>query len=184
MFDVSSGPYWRDAPASFYRYTPRDPTFDPAAPWLGNGRFDMDAVKTLYVAYSAKGAVAEYFRRHPELLGLASEMIMPLWEIRVESESDALDVRHATGQATVGIPLNRLISSETDEVERYAECRELARLTWHSDLVGIAYPSAAATWTDAWNLVLFGESDVRWKARTISTVSPPTVDPGDIRTLS
>lgn len=184
MLEVSSGPYWRTADQVFYRYTPESATYDPAAPWWGTGRFDIPESKSLYVAETARGAIAEYFRRHPELLDFQDSMVVPLWRIRVNVNEDSIDVRTPAAQAAVGISLSELTSSLSDEEERYRQCRGLARLVVDAGLVGIAYPSAAATWAGAWNLVLFGEGGGRgWLADSEGLEGVPRLVPADVRPL-
>jgi RES domain-containing protein len=168
-----------------YRYLQAEADWDAWSPYpTTGGRFDVDEVPTLYLAQSPEGAVAEYLHRHPEFIGMELSLVLRVWELAIDLMDNALDVRDAPAQASVGISLDRLNSQDADSSARYAECRVLAGLAINANLVGIAYPSAAAAWPKAWNLVLFGASDPsRWSAIGVQTVSPPILQNNDVRQL-
>lgn len=127
--------------------------------------------------------MAEYFRRHPEFLEFQDDLVISLCELQLEVAGECLDVRDDAGQYQAGIAHDRLIASEKDEGVRYAECRELARGALARDLVGIAFPSAAAAWT-SWNLVLFGDPiTTRWVCLARTVVDRPHLSATDVRTL-
>ena len=156
-----------------------DPGYDPAQAWPGTGRFDDGIEPTLYLANSPEGAVAEYLRRHPELFGLA--LLVELWEIAVDVIKPALDLRGPIAQSTVGVRLDRLTSSDKNELERYRECRALMRDVISASLTGVLYPSAALRTGERWNLVLRGSDG--WTSAATGQISPPSVAEGDVVVL-
>lgn len=185
MYSIDSGPFWRETRILVYRYLPAEADWDAWSSYpTDGGRFDADQVPTLYVAQSANGAVAEYLHRFPEFIGLSTRLILRLWELEVDLVAEALDVREEAGQAIVGITLDRLTSQEADTLVRYRECRELVRLVVGAGLAGIAYPSAAATWAGAWNLVLIGDSHASsWRGAGVRVVDPPILQQSEVRQL-
>jgi hypothetical protein len=144
----------------------------------------MGSFLALYVAETAAGAMAEFFRRRPELLGFQDELRIRLFSIAFDINSECLDVRDDVGQASAGIALERLTSSDEDEGLRYAACRDLAQDAVDASVVGIAYPSAAAAWASAWNLVLFGDPAVAtWTVTSFSETVIPRLRPTDVKVL-
>lgn len=175
---------WIPGSIQVYRWLDVAATYDPDGPWPSAGRFGDGTVKTLYVAESPDGAIAEYLRRHPEFVELQESLRLRVYEIDLEVVAVCVDVRDAAGQLAAGIAEARLTSSESDESIRYAECRALASDAIASGAVGIAYPSAAAAWS-TWNLVLFGDrSTSTWVSHGFRVVARPMVSGSDVRTLA
>ena len=128
--------------------------------------------------------MAEFFRRHPELLDFQGELRIVLFELEVDVRRNGLDVRTVIGQAAVGISLLRLTSSEANEAVRYAECQNLAALVIVHNMSGIGYPSAAAKWSGAWNLVLFGDQiPMNWNSNVHSQVPRPLIAASDVQPI-
>ena len=128
--------------------------------------------------------MAEYFRRHPELLDFQSDLKISLFELEISVRQDGLDVRDEIGQASVGISLRQLTSSDVHESARYSDCQRLAAAVLVAGMSGIAYPSAAAKWAGAWNLVLFGDQDLMiWQSISYSRVPRPLLVVGDFQPL-
>lgn len=184
MFDLDAATTWQQHAGLLYKWLDNAATHAAESPWFTLGRFGAGAHKTLYLAESAKGAMAEYLRRHPELLDFQEDLDITVYEVETAAGCDCLDVRKAAMSAAIGFPHDRLTSSEHDEVVRYAECRTLAAQVQGTALCGIAYPSAAATWA-TWNLVLFGEANQpgRWRVQPSRPVARPLLSPVDVRPL-
>ncbi len=169
--------------ALFYKWMPANSNYPPASPWNSPGRFGDTTHKTLYLAESSEGAIAEYLRRHPEFLDLQDFLVIQIFEIEISVNQICLDVRTESDAISCGISMARLTSSEANEVVRYAECRILAKTVINDGGVGIYYPSAAAMWRP-WNLVLFGDPDVRqWIPLSESVVPTPVLLSTQIRAL-
>ncbi|TFC19717.1 RES domain-containing protein [Cryobacterium algoritolerans] len=163
MVDLTSGRFWKKAPVRLYKWTPAGILYDPVCPWPSLGRFGSGQHKTLYLAETAKGALAEYFRRHPELLSFQTELVISMYEIDLNIQRDCLDLRDLTDQTAIGASADFLVSTDPDEGLRYAECRLIAESAVAEGIPGIVYPSAAANWPRAWNIVFLGEQDdVNW----------------------
>lgn len=129
--------------------------------------------------------MAEYFRRHPELLQFqGSGLRLRVFGLDLVLRGPVLDLRNGASAVAVGISPDRLRSSDADEDDRYRECRELALAAIDADRCGIAYPSAAATWA-TWNLVVFGEpSPGTWESLGFTPVAPPVLAPSQVNVLS
>jgi hypothetical protein len=129
--------------------------------------------------------MAEYFRRHPELLQFqVSGLRLRVFGIILVVRGAVLDLRNNASAAAVGISPDRLHSSDADEDVRYRECRELAVAAIAGNRCGIAYPSAAAAWA-TWNLVVFGDPDpATWESLSITPVVPPVLAPSQVNALS
>jgi RES domain-containing protein len=186
LFDVHAGVAWRPGDLTLYRWLPSTATYGPEGAWFGVGRFGTGDYKTLYLAASATGAMAEFFRRNPELLDFQDDgLAISLLELEVEVNGNCLDVRAPSDAALVGIAFDRLTSSDSDEDVRYTECRALAKEALDADMVGLAYPSAAATSAQQWNLVLFGDGDVEngWSVLGTAKIAPPKLTSSDVRPL-
>ena len=120
-------------------------------------------------------------RRHPEFLHGQENLAIRVFEVHVDVTS-ALDVRTASKASIVGIPFERLRSSDPDEVTRYRECRLLADQVEPRG-AGVGYPSAALR-DKACNFVLFGpESPGAWKVRAVAQVELAYVDPALVTVL-
>jgi len=166
-----------------FRWLPQGANYPPDGPWPGKGRFDTGEHKTLYLAATAEGAMAEFFRRFPELLEIQDDLIIGFFEVELEVSADCVDVRTPSGAAVIGIELLRLRSSEPDELSRYAECRALAVECITAGFVGLAYPSAASV-AETWNLVLFGEqSEPGWHGLGYQPVPRPRLTSVDVRSI-
>lgn len=164
---------WQDAAA----------TYPPDSPWFSLSRFGGGSHKTLYVAETSEGAVAEFLRRHPELIDFQDDLRIVLYELRLQVDGGCVDLRDPRIVATMGIEPDRLTSSDRDEDARYAECRRVAETSVQADASGIFYPSAATVWV-AWNLVLLGDSGPRrWTCESYHAVARPRLADVDIRAL-
>ena len=167
--------WWVPGPVRLYKWMPNAANYSPDSPWWSRGRFGDRTHKTLYLAESAAAAVAEFLRRHPEFIDLQAHLTIGIYEIVLSIEGNCLDVRADQDAEACGINRARLVSSEEDEGVRYAECRLLAEAVIESEGVGIAYPSAAASWGQ-WNLVLFGDPQGgKWLSLEVSAVARPVV---------
>lgn len=139
------------------------------------GRFDNGVRLTLYVSESPEGAMAEYLRRHPEFLDGQGNLAIRLFEVQIAIDS-TLDVRTVSHASIVGIPFERLRSSDRDEATRYHECRLLADEVEPRG-VSIGYPSAALR-DRASNFVVFGpESPGTWVVSDVAEIDLPYVEP-------
>jgi hypothetical protein len=97
---------------------------------------------------------------------------------------ECVDVRQSEGQVAASITRAQLTSSDEDETVRYRECRRLAKVVVASGFLGIVYPSAAATWSDAWNLVLFeAASPGRWASGPATKVPLPELSAAQVKFL-
>lgn len=175
----------RCAPESvtLFKYTDALARYDPCSPYPGNGRFGDGSHKTVYAAQSAEAAVAEYLRRHPELLSLQDDLVIRLWEMSIEIHGERLDLTHSACQTRAGISEERLRSSESDERVRYAECRALANEAETVGLVGLCYPSAATTWF-AVNHVFFGEQGIAsWQCHEHHEIERPQISAESVSVL-
>lgn len=174
---------WKPGDLRVYKWIDALATYDVDSPWFSLGRFGDGTWKTLYLAESPEGAMAEYFRRHPEFLAFQDDLVITLHELDMTVVGDCVDVRSDAGQAAAGIGYDRLVSSEDDEDSRYEECRQLARRALSAGRVGIGYPSAAAAWA-CWNLVLFGDPAAgAWVCASHRPVPMPRLDGADVRVL-
>lgn len=134
---------WRPERQLLYKWLDATASYSPGSPWYSPGRFGSGEYKTLYLAYSAQGAMAEYFRRHPEFLDFQDDLLIELFEITLDAPCECLDVRDSAKAVLIGIGFDRLLSSEPDDIARYAECRALGKDAVNFGLCGLAYPSAA-----------------------------------------
>jgi hypothetical protein len=168
-----------------YKWLDASATYAPDSPWWGAGRFSDGALKTLYLAETPEGAMAEFFRRHPELLAFQGDGLrVRLFAIEVRIGGDILDLREPAVSSAIGFPFDRLASSDVDEGDRYKECRTLALEVTSAGMCGIAYPSAAAVWS-TWNVVLFGDPDPgTWLSAGATPVVVPLIDGTQIRPLA
>lgn len=154
------------------------------SPWpTSTGRFDDGERPTLYVSSSPEGAVAEFLRRHPELVGLQEALRLRVFAFDLTVQIPGCDVRSESQASAVGFPYERLSSSESDPETRYAECRELVRDVESESGVGVAYPSAAHR--KAENFVVFHDSsDATWRTSKADVVGTPRISTSDLRPLS
>lgn len=166
-----------------YRWQPARTTFPPDSPHYGVSRFCDGSFPVLYVAESAAAAIAEFLRRHRELLHLQHFLTVEMFELDVVVAGELLDALDDLVLDGLGFDRSRLASSESEEEVRYTECQQLARSSRQEGMVGIQYPSAAALW-DAWNLVLFdGQSKGGWICTAHSSIEVPKIDPDRVRIL-
>jgi hypothetical protein len=182
LYDLGAGQVWRPGAVTLFRWLDNAAPYEPNSPWPGVGRFGAGAYKTLYLAGSAKGAMAEYFRRHPEFLDFQEDLDVTLFQLDVQVLCECLDVRVPDQAAAVGFDFRRLLSSEADERVRYEDCRALAKDVVGVGLCGLAYPSAAAT-GPAWNLVLFGDPGA-WAVTGYAPATRPRLDPAEVQPLA
>lgn len=166
-----------------FRWIPGNAAYDPDGPWTTPGRFGDGTFKTIYFADTDSAAVAEFLRRNPELMDFQDSLTIRLYSLDLDAAGECVDVRTDAHAHGVGIPLDRLQSSDADESVRYRECRELARDAHGRGRAGIAYRSAATVW-DAWNLVLFGDQGVDWRCDEWRLVPRPSLDPGEVHILT
>ena len=180
---AATGLTWLPGAQRLYKWMPADRPYDPCNPYPALGRFGDGSHSTVYVAESARGAMAEFFRRHPELLNFQDDLTLQMFELDLEVNGACLDLREAAAQARAGIDHDRLTSSESDESIRYAECQHLALAAIAEGCVGIGYPSAAANW-DTWNLVLFGSQDTTtWICHEHHNIGLPRLSATEVRPL-
>ena len=148
------------------------------SPWRGDGRFDNGVRYTLYLAHSAEGATAEFFRRHPEFLAMQEKVRIQLFKLTMVIPGASLNVRTEDAANRAGVLYKRLQSNDEDQALRFEECRALADDVESIGGEGIAYPSAAYDGT--WNLVAFGEAAY---ATAIESIPRPTVDPTRVQAM-
>lgn len=180
-YDLTAGDAW--APAgdrTLYRFVLPDRTYGPVAPWPGHGRFDCGP-PTLYFSHSASGALAEYYRRHPELLRFQEGVKLRLYEVGFSGESHGLDVSEPTKAEDVGIPWERLRSSDRRTADRFRQCQQLGAEVVDAGGCSILFPSAA--YDDEVNLVSFGDMGAGWTADEPLEVDRPLVEPTRVRPL-
>jgi len=104
--------------------------------------------------------------------------------IRVVIDGRVLDLRAVADQELVGISRQQLTSSESNESARYAATRLLGMEAANDGIEGIAYPSAAARWVGAWNLVLFRLRELSgWHATTTGDEPRPHVPMSEVLPL-
>jgi RES domain-containing protein len=164
-----------------YRYLPDRVGYDPDSPYAtSGGRFDDGRRPTLYLASSPEGAIAEFLRRHPELMEFQDALRIQVFEVRVRVHACCLDVRFPDRAAAAGIDLARLLSNDSDETQRYEYSREVAASPEID--AGIAYPSAAHA-APAWCLVLFGPEGGGWSSEGFESVTRPWVNPVNVSTI-
>lgn len=171
--------------STLYKWLDNAATHDADSPWFTYGRFGAGGYKTLYLAESPTGALAEFLRRHPELFDFQSDLDITIYGIDVVTDCDLLDVRERALSDAIGFNYERLLSSDPDESIRYVECRELGAQAMAADLCGLAYPSAAATWA-TWNVVLFGDSNQpgRWQVLACAPVGTPALAAAAVNILT
>lgn len=178
--DVSDKEIWHHADSAiYYRFLPEAATYGPADPWPGSGRFDVDSTPTLYVAETSEGAVAEYYRRHPELLQVQASVKLNVFEVEIACSCEGTDVRMEEQARKVGIAWDRLRSSDRRKQDRYKECYGLADETVKMGGVSVQYPSAAYEGAQALVLFAVGEG---WTA-SAARVDTPSVMPERVRAL-
>jgi hypothetical protein len=170
--------WWNPGRIVLYRQLPHSAFWSPVSPYPSDaGRFDNGKRLNLYTAGQPEGAVAEYFRRRPELLAYQDRSRIRVFRVTLEFTKPCLDVRTETGAAAAGIAFDRLISADPDPKLRYQECRRLADATEADGSAGIAYPSAALIGSHAWNVVAFGSDGDLWRSLQYDEVPRPWVDP-------
>jgi hypothetical protein len=173
--------WWQPGDVSLYRFIPTYAEYSPASPWHGSGRFDNGSRLTLYLASTREAAIAEFLRRHPELLDFQDALRIRLFRVDVLVSGSCLDVRTREKAASAEVEFDRLRSNDADEETRYWECRRLAdevEVVGH----GIGYPSAAVNNHD-WCLVLFGESGQGWEAASWEEIPRVHVPPDSVNLL-
>lgn len=174
------GECWHPAgEATMYRLIGSSATYDPCQAWPGVGRFDVDGIPTLYMSRSAEGAVAEYYRRHPEFLAFQGRLKHRLFRLGFTGEGDGLDVRSTDRAERVGVSYERLRSSDKRRDDRFRECHDLARAVVASSGRCIEYPSAA--YDGAENVVALGSFG--WHAAVEQQIALPPIEPALVRAL-
>ena len=66
-------------------------TYEPCSSYASLSRFGDGTHKTVYVAESMEGAMAEFFRRSPELLNFQDDLAIVLYRLEVQIIGDCLD---------------------------------------------------------------------------------------------
>ncbi len=166
---------------TLYRWIPATATYGVIAPWPGNGRFDCGSA-TLYLCHSPEGAMAEYFRRHPELLAYQHRFKARLFRISFTGIHDGLDVSSEANALLVGIAWDRLRSSDLRRPKRHQECQALATEVVNDGGVTISYPSAA--YENVTSVVTFGDGGLpHWTLDSEVEITHPHVDPAQVRVL-
>ncbi len=146
-------------------------------------RFCDASYPTLYLAETAEGAMAEFFRSNSSFLAQQAGLKIRLFSIAVEVLGLISDLRDSMTCSAVGIQPDRLISNDSDPNVRWAECQAVARLVRASGAIGILYPSAA--YADGWNLVLFDwPGPMTWLSHGYSDEAPPYVDPSRVAVVA
>jgi RES domain-containing protein len=150
--------------------------FSPSTPHPTSiGRFSDGTFPTLYLAETAEGAMAEFFRNNPSLLAQQAGLKIRLFAITVEVIGATRDLCDAATCSDLGIPPDRVTANEADRVARWADCQAVARRVRAGGAVGIIYPSTALP--GGWNLVLFDHpSPTTWLATDHADPDPPTID--------
>ncbi len=180
-FDLHADDAWKPAGLRIlYRWITPTVAYGVVAPWPGSGRFDCGA-PTLYFSHSADGALAEYYRLHPELLQFQQQLNLRLFRVGFEATADGLDVGDVGRSDAVGIGWDRLRSSDARAVKRYKETHQLAAQVVAEGGCSIVYPSAA--YEDTTNIVTFGETGDGWTIGVPQEMDRPFVDPGAVRPL-
>ena len=182
QFDLSHDDCWAKlGKVSVYRQIPHGATYGPTDPWRGSGRFGDGSRLVLYLSSTDEGAMAEYFRRHPELIDLQDDLRLQLFRVELSVNGRSLDLRNQPCQNKVGINEESLTSSEHDEEVRYRLCRALAGRV--ADIgTGICSLSAAIG-KGVWTLVLFDEPGTDWVATAFTPHPRPKVSANKIRPI-
>jgi hypothetical protein len=167
-----------------YRFLDSTATYAPDAAWpTSRGRFDDGHRPTLYVSLSAEAAVAEFYRRHPELLNFQDRVRLRTYQFQLICRTEGCDVRTADQANAVGIAPDRLVSSDARPGERYRECREFAKAVESAGGIGVFFPSAAHA--DGENMVVFGAGPTNgWSSEGSRQISTPKVDPSHVRRIA
>ncbi len=181
-FDLHADGAWISAGTRLlYRWIPPRVPYGVVAPWPGMGRFDCGP-PTLYFSHSPEGALAEYFRRHPELLPYQERLKATLFQIGLTAMDVGLDVSERHLALAVGVPWDRLRSNDLRASKRYAECQGLASDVNAKGGCTIVYPSAA--YEGETNLVTLGDEGSGWTtAPPVEVADRPLVDPDMVRAL-
>ncbi len=173
--------WWIPGDITVFRYLNHSAWWSPTDPYQAEGgRFDDSHRFTLYLAETAEGATAEFFRRSPTLLGLQDRSRIRVFEIRLSVSGKCADVRTGPLASNANIAFDRLTSNERDVDTRYFECRTLAAEVERDGGCGIAYPSAALIKPGSWNLVIFGQAGPEWQVSGTRQIPRPYVDPARI----
>jgi hypothetical protein len=85
-----------------YRWIPDTADYGVIDGWRGRGRFDCGP-PTLYFSFAAAGALAEWYRRHPEMLPYQN-IKGTLSEVELNGSGEGLNVSTQNNAATVGVP--------------------------------------------------------------------------------
>lgn len=154
--------------------------FLPTAPHPSSiGRFGDGSFSTLYLAETAEGAMAEFFRSNPSFLAQQAGLKVRLFGITVEVIGATHDLCDVDTCSALGIPPERLTSNDRDPAVRWAECQAVARQVRAGGAIGLIYPSAALP--GGWNLVLFDEpAPTAWRAIDHEDEEAPYVDPARV----
>jgi RES domain-containing protein len=175
---------WSPNQVIVYRWLPSSAKYLPNSPWPSVNRFGRGDYPTLYLSGSAIAAMSEFFRLHAEFLELQEDLAIRLFEMELSTFGNVVDLTESAGQVAIGISEERLSSSEPSVEVRFAECWEVGEWAVSEGFVGIAYPCAATSRPNEWNIVLFGaESTESWQLENVHLIGMPIVSPEDVRTL-
>lgn len=175
VLNVDTAQWLPEASYQLYRYIRAGAEYEPDAPFASRGgRFDNGVRPTLYLAHTPEGALAEFFKRNPELLKYQDGLRLEMYEVSVRIGARCLDVRSEEAAHLANVDLPRLMSNAPDEAERYSYSREVADALEEES--GLAYPSAALV-APAWNIVLFGLAGNGWWPEGYKQIPLPHVDP-------
>jgi RES domain-containing protein len=145
-------------------------------------RFCDGTYPSLYLAETAEGAMAEFFRNNPSFLAQQAGLRIRLFSILVDIFGQMPDLRLSATCAYLGIDPLRLVSNDADTSARWAECQAVARLVRAGEGVGLLYPSAA--YPGGWNLVLFDwPSATTWSTSGYADEPAPYVDPTSVKLI-
>lgn len=168
--------------ATVYRFVPPTAPYSAASPWVTtDGRFDDGVTPTLYLSFSPEGAIAEFYRRHSELLAFQGRLKVQLFRVNLSARSHGLDVSTQELADEVGVPFERLRSSDLKRNPRYHECRQLSKAVHSKGGISVHYPSAAYEATN--NVVAFGAPGISWEAYVDDEVPVPVLEPALVRVL-
>lgn len=185
MTDFSQVPLWITNKITLYRWVPHLYIESPINSSTGFSRFNNGTQQTVYLADSAQGAIAEYYRAHPEFLEKQDKVQFALFELEFSVDHHSVDIRQRFAQDLVKLTFADLFSSDFDKSVRYLKCQDFSLEVSANGFSGILYPSASANWGGAWNLVLYGESpSPNWRCINFSEVAKPHITSSDIRFIS
>lgn len=173
------------ASRSGYKWMPSGRQYLPCSPYPSVSRFGDGTLATVYVAATDRGAMAEFFRLHPELLALQDELAIRLFELDLDVAGPVLDLMSDATRHAVEISVDELRSADRDCAVRWRECQRIGAYAVEHRFTAIRYPSASATWADAENMVLFGQQAANWwECLEHREVPQPGVEPDEVNGLA